>query len=242
MTFDAHKALITYAGVLTAVVVGVLTTGAMRDAGPGRFTTLDVERINMREPDGTLRLVISNRDSFPEMPWRGGEIEHPTRDTAGLLFINDEGTESGGLVWGGYERDGRRYSSGSLTFDGYEQDQTVRLVGHQDGPTRRSGLDVWDRPEASMNPAAAAGFAACCSAFASTRAEATGNPRRFASSKIRNSNSFTRLGRRSCTRRSSASFSAPLSRVRFFRVLRTRRAGLSEARFMLCVYHAHNMH
>lgn len=182
MKFDAQKALITYAGVLTAVVVGVLTTGAMRDAGVGRFTTLDVERINVREPDGTLRLTISNRESFPEMPWRGGEIKHPNRDTAGILFMNDEGTEAGGLVWGGYERDGRRYSSGSLTFDGYEQDQTVRLVGYQDGPTRRSGVDVWDRPEGSMNPAAAAGFADLPPAeqlAAARSANLIGQPRAF---------------------------------------------------------------
>lgn len=159
MKFDAQKALITYAGFLTAAVVGLLTTGAMRDAAPGRFTTLDVERINVREPDGTLRLTISNRESFPEVPWRGGEIKHINRDTAGILFMNDEGTESGGLVWGGYERDGRRYSSGSLTFDGYEQDQTVQLVGLQDGETRRSGLVVTDRPEASMKLPLAEGFA-----------------------------------------------------------------------------------
>ena len=33
--------------------------------GKGRFTELDVERINLREADGTLRMVIANRERFP---------------------------------------------------------------------------------------------------------------------------------------------------------------------------------
>jgi len=158
MKFDAQKALIAYSGALTAVVVGVLISGAVQGVGPARFTTIDVERINVREPDGTLRLTISNRESFPEIPVRGEEIPHPNRDTAGMLFINDEGTEVGGLVWGGYEREGRRFSGGSLTFDGYEQDQTVQMMGYQNGPARTSGVIVTDRPEESMDFAALVGL------------------------------------------------------------------------------------
>lgn len=151
MKFDAQRALVIYSGVLTAALAAVLLTGAAANVGPARFTTLDVERINVREPDGTLRLAISNRDSFPEIPVRGKEFTHPNRDTAGMLFVNDEGTEVGGLVWGGHERDGRRFSGGSLTFDGYEQDQTVQMMGFQDGKTRMSGLTVTDRPDESLD-------------------------------------------------------------------------------------------
>lgn len=172
MKFDAQKALITYSGILTAVVVGVLVSGAVQGVGPGRFTTLDVERINVREPDGTLRLTISNRHSFPEIPVRGEEVPHPNRDTAGMLFINDEGTEVGGLTWGGYEIDGRRFSAGSLTFDGYEQDQTVQLMGYQNGPARTSGVVVTDRPEASLDFEALSNFMALPEAERAAAAEA----------------------------------------------------------------------
>ena len=151
MKFDAQKALIAYSGVLTAVFAGVMVSGAAQGIGPGRFTELEVERINVREADGTLRLVISNQSRFPEIPYRGREVPHPERDTAGMLFMNEEGTEVGGLIFGGKDKDGVRSSGGSLTFDGYEQDQTVQIMGFQQGPRRVSGLFVTDRPEESID-------------------------------------------------------------------------------------------
>lgn len=151
MKFDAQKALIAYSGVLTAVFVGVMVSGAVQGIGPARFTEIDVQRINVREPDGVLRMVISSQAAFPEIPYRGGEVAHPNRDVAGMLFMNEEGTEVGGLVFGGKNADGVRSSGGSLTFDGYEQDQTVQLMGYQNGARRVSGLLVTDRPEEPMD-------------------------------------------------------------------------------------------
>lgn len=151
MKFDAQKALIAYSGVLTAVFVGVMVSGAVSGVGPARFTEIDVQRINVREPDGTLRMVISNQTAFPEIPYRGREVPHPGRDTAGMLFMNEEGTEVGGLVFGGKNADGVRSSGGSLTFDGYEQDQTVQIMGFQQGARRVSGVFVNDRPEESID-------------------------------------------------------------------------------------------
>lgn len=151
MKFDAQKALIAYSGALTAVFIGVLVSGAVQGVGPASFTEIDVQRINVREPDGTLRMVISNQTDFPEIPYRGREIPHPGRDNAGMLFMNEEGTEVGGLIFGGKNEDGVRSSGGSLTFDGYEQDQTVQIMGFQQGPRRVSGLFVTDRPEESID-------------------------------------------------------------------------------------------
>lgn len=151
MKFDAQRALVVYSGTLTAVFIGLMVSGAVEGAGPARFTQIDVERINVREPDGTLRLVISNQAAFPEIPHRGSEVPHPDRDTAGMLFMNEEGTEVGGLIFGGKEENGVRSSGGSLTFDGYEQDQTVQIMGLQRGPRRVSGLFVTDRPEEPMD-------------------------------------------------------------------------------------------
>jgi hypothetical protein len=151
MKFDAQKALIAYSGALTAVFIGVMVSGAVQGVGPASFTEIDVQRINVREPDGTLRMVISNQTDFPEIPYRGREIPHPGRDNAGMLFMNEEGTEVGGLIFGGKNEDGVRSSGGSLTFDGYEQDQTVQIMGFQQGPRRVSGLFVTDRPEESID-------------------------------------------------------------------------------------------
>ena len=50
-----------YALVVTALL-GTLSIAAFRQsAQKTRFTEIDVERINIVEPDGNLRMVISNR-------------------------------------------------------------------------------------------------------------------------------------------------------------------------------------
>lgn len=150
MRFEAQKALIAYSGALTAAVIGLLITGTMKAPDKTVFGEIDVHRINIREPDGTLRMTISNQAAFPEAIVKGQEYPHPNRDTAGMLFFNEEGTETGGLVWSGRMIDGKRTSSGSLTFDRYEQDQTVQMVETEDGDRRMSGFRVNDQPEGSM--------------------------------------------------------------------------------------------
>jgi hypothetical protein len=68
-----------------------------------RNTTFDqiaVHRINFVEPDGTPRLIISDRAEFPGAFMRGKEYPRPDRrDAAGMLFMNDEASEMGGLIW-----------------------------------------------------------------------------------------------------------------------------------------------
>jgi len=78
------------------------------------------------------------------------EYPHSDRKSAGMLFFNDEGTENGGLIFSGREANGRRSSIGSLTFDRYEQDQVVQVVGSQEGPDKSAGLLVNDQPEELM--------------------------------------------------------------------------------------------
>lgn len=49
-------------------------------------------------PDGTPRMVISNKSLFPGIVIKRQEHLHPDRQSAGMLFFNDEGTENGGLI------------------------------------------------------------------------------------------------------------------------------------------------
>ncbi|HET7267436.1 MAG TPA: hypothetical protein VFJ15_04950 [Oleiagrimonas sp.] len=88
-----------YAAVLTAAFDTLLLMGA-RAHGPVDFDTINVHRINVREPDGTLRMVISDRTELPGLIVHGKEHPHP-RPLAGMLFYDDEGTEQGGLVFSG---------------------------------------------------------------------------------------------------------------------------------------------
>jgi hypothetical protein len=137
--------LTAYAGLLTLVFVG----GAVYANQP-RNTAMDeitVQRINIVEPDGTPRMIISNNAKLPGLLEHGKE-KPLDRPQAGLIFLNDEGSEIGGLIFGGRkDKDGKvRDSGGSLSFDRYEANQVVQLLGVDDSEDRLAGLMVSDSP------------------------------------------------------------------------------------------------
>jgi hypothetical protein len=134
----------------SAALVVVLLTAAK--APTPKFDVIDVQRINVREPDGTLRMVISNRALFPGAPWRGGEVPRPDRrQFAGMLFVNDEGTENGGLIQKGVVGPDGRVSAGlSLTFDRFRQDQVIQLLHAEEGGKARSMLAINDETDGTQ--------------------------------------------------------------------------------------------
>lgn len=149
---DASRAIGAYAAVATLALAWTVLGGA---AAPARFATIDVERINVREPDGTLRMTISGRGRFPGIIVGDKEYPHPTRREAGMIFFNDDGIETGGLVFDGRIVDGRAVGGGSLTFDRYLQDQTVQMTSLEDGAMRSAGVIVTDRPDRPLDFTAA---------------------------------------------------------------------------------------
>jgi hypothetical protein len=151
MRFDATRALIAYSGVVTAALVWTFLSGAT--ASPIReLDTLEVHRVNIRENDGTIRLIIASRDHFPGLIAHNKERPHPTRtDTAGMIFLNDEGTENGGLVFRGEKIGGKVVGFGHLSFDQYEQDQVINLEQTEDAGQREGGLTIDDRPDTSID-------------------------------------------------------------------------------------------
>jgi hypothetical protein len=152
MRIDPTKALIAYAGVTTAAIAYALVTAAAPGPRHASFSMIDVGRINVREPDGTIRMVISNTAQAPGIVIRNGEHPHPSRRSAGMIFFNDEGTENGGLIFDGKaDPDGTAHSGGSLTFDRYEQDQVVQMFAEQDGADKTAGFNVFDRPDKRMD-------------------------------------------------------------------------------------------
>jgi len=73
------------------------------------------------------------------------------RPQAGILFYNDEASEIGGLIFGG-RRNARGEvvdSGGALSFDRYEANQIVQLLGVDDKEDRLAGLVVLDSPSGS---------------------------------------------------------------------------------------------
>jgi hypothetical protein len=152
MRIDPSRAIGGYAAVMT-LATAWLALAAVAPAA-AKFDTIDVQRINVREPDGTLRLAISNHALIPGLIYGGKEYLHPNRPEAGMIFYNDQGDENGGLVFDGGLKDGKPTNGGSFTFDRYHQDQTLQLISIEDGRDRHVGLAINDRPDAPMDVAA----------------------------------------------------------------------------------------
>jgi hypothetical protein len=132
---------------LAAVVAVVFVAGADPVKPKPRFEEIDVERINVVEADGRVRLVVSNQARFPDVVLDGKTIKGRSGGkAAGLLFYSDAG-ECGGLSFGGGERAGRPAANAGLMFDQYRQDQTVGIVYTEANGRRAAGLRVWDRPD-----------------------------------------------------------------------------------------------
>jgi hypothetical protein len=116
-------------------------------AAKTRFEEIDVERINIIEKDGRLRLAISNNERSPG-PTIGGLYmkSREGKRGAGMIFFNDKGDECGGMTWESREQQGHIQADSGLMFDQYNQDQTVGIIYSQTNTERSAGLRVWERP------------------------------------------------------------------------------------------------
>jgi hypothetical protein len=82
----------------------------------------------------------------PGGPTSGQSRQPPDRPQAGILLYNDEGSENGGLIFGGRrDKQGKVVDSGgSLSFDKYDANQMVHLAGIEDSEDKFAGLIVSD--------------------------------------------------------------------------------------------------
>jgi hypothetical protein len=135
-----------YSTVLTTLLAAFTLAGSAA-AKVQHFDEIDVHRINVREPDGTLRMVLSNHARLPGNIVQGTEHPPVDRPQAAMLFYHDEGTENGGLVFSGHRNaKGEVVDSGvSLSFDRYgASSQFVQLAGVDDSKNHIVGLILSD--------------------------------------------------------------------------------------------------
>lgn len=166
--------------VIVAVAAFARPAPAPRHAGE-----LTVERLNVVDHDGTLRLVIAGKDRMHPGVMDGVVIDRP-RPVAGLIFFNDQGDEVGGIAYSGQEKDGARTADASMMFDQLKQDQTIGFSYAEKDGQRTAGFQVWDRSDQhlsdlirKLNAAnALTDPAARQAAIAAARASAPKGPRR----------------------------------------------------------------
>lgn len=132
---------------ISSLALVILSTAAFRQASkPQNLGEITVERINVVDADGTLRMVISNKDRQHPGVFDGVMIDRP-RPLAGMIFFNDQGDEVGGLVTRGMDKDGTQQAASGLTLDQLHQDQIIGMMYSESNGQRRAALRVWDRPE-----------------------------------------------------------------------------------------------
>lgn len=139
---------------LVVLSIAVLVVGAHSVVSAPRvstFDTINARRINVVDADGKYSLVLADRANMPGNFFGGKEYKRPGGHRAGgMLFFNDAGDEVGGLSFSSH-KDGEHYSASSgLLFDQYHQDQTVGVVYQEEDGDRKAGLQVWDRPDYSI--------------------------------------------------------------------------------------------
>jgi hypothetical protein len=145
---SSRRFLAAYSGLLTLVFVFAILTGFARVPAPQSFDEITVHRINVVEPDGTIRLILTNTASSPGIYIKNKEYPHPNgRKGAGFLFFDEEGTEDGGLTYG-ITKDQTGHVTGSdghLSFDQYQQDQIFTIDAGRHGDKKFSMLRMDDR-------------------------------------------------------------------------------------------------
>lgn len=133
--------------VATTTIASVLALAAFTKANARpHFREIDVERMNIIEPDGKIRLTISDAARSPGWIFHGKV--YPGRPKgAGMIFFNDEGEEDGGIGFGGRKVNGKVEADGGIAFDRYEQDEAVTLRYSEEDGRRQQGLSVTDRAD-----------------------------------------------------------------------------------------------
>jgi hypothetical protein len=134
-----------YSGILTAVVIIGFLFAFNQINKKSKFTEIDVERINVVEHSGKLKMVISNQKRQHPGHMDGKDLK-PREREAGIIFFNSLGDECGGLVYDG----GKKGGSMALSLDQFKNDQIMQLQYNENEEnnnqrSRSYGLKLWDR-------------------------------------------------------------------------------------------------
>lgn len=114
---------------------------------------LTLKQLRIVEDDGTLRMIIGNSTHASATPWRGETVPRPDREpAAGILFMNDDGSECRGLQFAGHRSsEGQPSSGANLTFDCFEQNEGLRVMLVQQGDQSLRLIELLDQPAHALD-------------------------------------------------------------------------------------------
>jgi hypothetical protein len=119
---------------------------ASTTSGPWSTTldTLNVQRINVVDPDGKTRLIISDSAHFPGAIIHGNTYPRSIHNVAGVIFLDTRGHETGGLAFAKLRDD----DIDNLSFDyTFQPTDGIRMWKQEspDGKRWRTAFEIFDR-------------------------------------------------------------------------------------------------
>jgi hypothetical protein len=137
--------------IVSTVLFGTVALAAFRQPRTTKFDEIDVERINIMEPDGKYRMVISNRPRSIGPIYKGKPFGYAGGGRPGIIFFNDEGTENGGLTFDGKTGpDGKFRAVTHMSFDQFNSDQVLNLDYDDRNGDRLVGMSILDRAQVDI--------------------------------------------------------------------------------------------
>jgi hypothetical protein len=114
----------------TVAIMAVVLLFAFKTNENQKFGTIDVERINIVEADGTVKMIITNVEQFPNGETKINDMatNKNRKKRSGMLYFNEDGLECGGLIYDGAKNEKGHSSGLSLTYDRYDGDQVMQLL------------------------------------------------------------------------------------------------------------------
>lgn len=129
-TASKVKFLTHYATFMTIIMVLFFLFSFKKLREIENFEEINVKRINIIENDGTIRMVLSNKELQHSGRIDGKDWEKRERPS-GLIFFNDKGDECGGLIYQTKETKNGLISGMSITMDRYKDDQVLQLSNQE---------------------------------------------------------------------------------------------------------------
>jgi hypothetical protein len=141
----------TYAAITASGII-FLFASSFNKSGNQKFSEIDVERINVVEKDGTVKMISTNVGRFPNGNTKinGLPVNEDRKKRSGMLFFNEDGIECGGFIYDGKKTKSGHEAGLSLTYDQYDGDQVMQLLTQDVGQGNKrlvsSTLAFNDRP------------------------------------------------------------------------------------------------
>ena len=136
-----------YCIAVTCALAALLLIAAARPELPAE---LNLERLNIVDASGKVRLAISNSDRFPPVVLKGQTFKRSI-SPAGLVFFNEAGDEVGGLALS--DPGGGRLSA--LVFD-YTNYDAVAMITRLTPDESIAGFTINSRPDPDLTAPEAA--------------------------------------------------------------------------------------